>query len=76
MTNVKYISGYHKKTLTKGKVYDVIDTKQTGNIISVLVLNDLNIKRWYITTGYITGKTLFEDVTAEYRNNTINEILC
>lgn len=73
MKKAKYISNYHI-TLTKGKIYDVIDKRINYNE-SILITNDLGRDKWYIIHSYSNGEFLFEDATAEHRNGIIDGIL-
>lgn len=71
MINVKYIRGTLTNELTLGKTYNVIG--MSGAYI--LLINDLGSIGWYAVKSYSYGQPLFVDVTTEYRNKTINEIL-
>lgn len=75
MKRVKYIRGYGP-SLTKGKVYCVIEERNIHNIGAVLIKNDQDNEQWYYTkTPTGIGKFLFEDATIEYRNEIIEDIL-
>ena len=74
MKKVKYISKYFvQEGLTNNKVYDVV--KVHKSIIAIItIINDQGRELAYDLYDLNYNK-LFEDVTAEYRNNVIDEIL-
>lgn len=78
MRKVKYIPATHLaySRLTIGKVYDVIsyeyDLKLNCNII--YIRNDEGVTDWYFASIH-NDVSVFIDVTHEYRNDVINEIL-
>lgn len=66
------------ETLTIGKVYEVLSFgypifNNSNNKVSLSILNDLGVKsNWFEQIG---DKVWFEDVTAEIRDNKINQVL-
>lgn len=72
MKRVKNISGFNN--ITPHKVYDVIEVRYI-NREYFLIKNDIGYDQWYYTKDLLTDKILFKDVTSEYRNETISEIL-
>lgn len=77
MRKVKYIGNvFNYDNLTKGSVYDVIDyisDGKKGNYDMIHIMVDGEMDFCYISD--IDYKPLFIDVTVEYRNGIIDEIL-
>lgn len=71
MKKVRYISG-HRNDLIHGKIYDVIDYNIYPNKIHIFIENERGKEEWFLLDGFLT---LFEDVTIEYRDVLIDEIL-
>lgn len=72
MKKVRNISGFND--ITSYKVYDVIEVRYI-NREYILIKNDNDNVQWYYTKDLFTSQILFEDVTSEFRNYTITEIL-
>lgn len=60
--------------ITYGKEYDVISNIMVNNEPCVLINNDFGKDVKYVLS-IITDVKVFEDITSEYRDEIINEIL-
>lgn len=62
--------------VTYGKVYEVLvyNSQREPIFDSVIIINDYGVKGDYFLISYY-DKVLFIDVTAEYRDRTIDDIL-
>lgn len=67
---------YIPPNLTIGKVYDVISYNRNGNkeYDTLEIIDDNNVISSYYTLDAL-GAEVFDDVTAEYRDGIIDEIL-
>lgn len=71
MKKVKYIGHLHNE-LTYGKIYDVIHYFTLNDNLPVIsILSDID----EVVTYHFNTLILFKDVTKEYRNDIINNIL-
>ena len=74
-----YDGAYWEYTnITRGNVYEVIDLSScifgTSYTTGICIINDLG-KKYYYPLYDNKGNLWFEDITAEIRDNKINEIL-
>lgn len=75
----KYLSG-SSKSLTKGKIYEVLEYGTLGKsannpgIITIRIEDDFGSITSYLLNSYL-GTDIFEDATEEYRNDIIDYIL-
>lgn len=76
MVKVKYHNNYLfiTQNLTNGKVYDVIDYGRKDNRDYIFIIDDNGNKASFYTAN-ILGELFFENVTEEYRDEIIDEIL-
>lgn len=78
MVRCLYDGAYWEYTnITRGNVYEVIDIiydKSGLSSTSIYIINDLGKKNYYPMYDN-KGNLWFEDITAEIRDNKINEIL-
>lgn len=73
MIKAKYL-GDDFRNLTIGEVYDVV--KYNKNADAILIdIGDGYGEDWYSRVSIPSLEPLFEDVTKQYRNDTIIEIL-
>jgi hypothetical protein len=60
--------------ITVGKVYKVLYNYGEDNETIIIIYNDLGKESYWSMLG-ADGRTWFEDVTAEIRDNKINQVL-
>lgn len=70
---VKYL-GNHKYSLTKDKIYDVLEVIP-GRIRVLLLIRNEQDELLFYNLSDINGNPYFEDMTSQIRNETIDSIL-
>ena len=60
--------------ITVGKVYKVLYNYDEANETIITIYNDLGKESYWSLLG-ADGRTWFEDITAEIRDNKINQVL-
>lgn len=60
--------------ITVGKIYEVLNVNTLDNDVVINIVNDLGRKDYWSMKG-INNEIWFEDITAEIRDNKINQIL-
>lgn len=76
MRKLRYISSDYFSHLTQGKVYDIVDNilHSLNHNDKITIIDDTDTEV-YIFMYDSNGIQLFEDITAEFRSEVINEIL-
>lgn len=74
MRKVRFVGGEfendYKHDLIYNKIYDVIEYNKGFDAVTIMVIDEKQL--WHMHYGY---RALFRDVTSEYRNEVIDNIL-